>query len=323
MGVRDFETKDPVLDDTLFHAASLSKPLFAYGALTFVQAGVLDLDKPLHTYLPLPEADEISQLKTTTARHILSHTSGLQNWRIKTTDKFKFAFAPGLDFPYSGEGFYYLQCVVEQISGQSIEMFLQEHVLRPLGMHRSTFAWRNGYESEISMGHRDRGNKVVPWIMQYAPEIEEIITQTEKPFTHWLFYESRDALPQIDPEATPMPYNFYPNVAFSLLTTAPEFAQFVLCLLNPDDAVARLMLTAQHTLTHELAWGLGIGLERVNNDLCFWHWDNMGIFTSFVFGNTVTCQDTVIFTNDLRGLQVCERILQEFNGRHLDAFMWL
>jgi len=64
-------------------------------------------------------------------------------------------------------------------------------------------------------------------------------------------------------------------------------------------------------------------LKHNLNDLCFWHWGNMGIFYSFVFGNPVTGNATVIFTNDLRGLPICERTLLEINGHHLASFMWL
>src|SRR5215210_5440517 len=74
------ESAQPVSDETVFEAASLGKPVFAYAVLRLVDAGVIDLDRPLYDYLPLPDADN-SRMKRVTARHVLSHTTGLPNWR--------------------------------------------------------------------------------------------------------------------------------------------------------------------------------------------------------------------------------------------------
>jgi CubicO group peptidase (beta-lactamase class C family) len=84
----------------------------------------------------------MAHLQEITARHVLSHTSGLQNWRFEQDDLLHAGFPPGERFSYSGEGYFYLQRVVEQITGQAIEAYLQEHVLRSLGMHQSSYIWR-------------------------------------------------------------------------------------------------------------------------------------------------------------------------------------
>ena len=62
----------------MFEAASLGKPLFAYAVLRLVDAGRFDLDRPLYDYPPVPEADT-PRMRRVTARHVLSHTSGLPN----------------------------------------------------------------------------------------------------------------------------------------------------------------------------------------------------------------------------------------------------
>lgn len=65
---------------TVFEAVSLGKPLCAYAALQMVDAGLLDLDRPVYDYVPSPEADN-RLMRRVTSRHILSHTTGLPNWR--------------------------------------------------------------------------------------------------------------------------------------------------------------------------------------------------------------------------------------------------
>src|SRR5215210_7961178 len=100
------ESAQPVSDETVFEAASLGKPLFAYAVLRLVDAGVLDLDRPLYDYLPSPEADT-PRMRRVTARHVLTHTSGLPNWR-HTAGPLAPETEPGETYAYSGEGFFYL-----------------------------------------------------------------------------------------------------------------------------------------------------------------------------------------------------------------------
>ena len=322
-GVKDAETREPVSTDTVFQAASLSKTVFTYGVLALAQEGKLDLDKPLHEYLPLPEADEIPQLKQITARQALTHTTGLQNWRFSMDDKLEFAFEPGNGFSYSGEGYFYVQCVIEHITGQSIESFLQERVLRPLGMKRSTYIWHAELEPFMSMGHRDRGNMSVPWNMWQGRKLLEIAAQQNKPLDDWLTHDYYDALPQVHPDLTPLPNNILPNAAGSLLTSAPEYARFMLHLLDAKDDFARQMLTPQHRVKSILSWGLGIGLEEVNGGTCFWHWGDNGKFKNFMFGDPATGNGIVILTNEERGLDLCRRIVREVYGHDLYAFLWI
>ena len=322
-GVKNSETREPVSTDTVFQAASLSKPVFSYGVLSLVQEGKFNLDRPLHEYLPLPEADEVPQLKQITARQALTHTTGLQNWRFDIEDKFEFAFEPGKGFSYSGEGFFYIQRVIEQITGQSIESFLQERVLRPMGMDHSTYIWNAEHETSMSMGHRDRGKKSNPWNMWQGRKLLEIAAQKNKPLGQWMYSDFVEALPQVHANLSPLPNNMIPNVAGSLLTSAPEYARFMINLLDPNNEIARQMLTSQHRLNSLLSWGLGIGLEDVSGKTCFWHWGDNGVFGNFMFGNPVTGDGIVILCNDIRGLFLCERILREVNGHDLYSFLWI
>lgn len=131
-GVKKAGESAPVANDTLFGAASLSKPVFTYAVLRMRDEKLIDLDRPLWNYLPYADLPDGDQAKQITARHVLSHSTGLQNWRFNREQKLEFAFKPGERFQYSGEGFYYLQRVVEHITGRGFEEYMQERVLSRL-----------------------------------------------------------------------------------------------------------------------------------------------------------------------------------------------
>jgi len=76
-GVKDTKTGDPVTTETVFEAASVSKPVFAYGVLKLVDQGKLGLDVPLTTYLTKPYTDGGEGLGKITARIVLSHRTGV------------------------------------------------------------------------------------------------------------------------------------------------------------------------------------------------------------------------------------------------------
>jgi hypothetical protein len=108
-GVKKAGTSQPVTGETVFEAASLSKPVFAYGVLKLVDQGKLGLDVPLTTYLPKPYIPGDQRLAKITARIVLSHRTGFPNWR--DGDSLPLYFTPGERFSYSGEGYIYLQRV--------------------------------------------------------------------------------------------------------------------------------------------------------------------------------------------------------------------
>lgn len=155
----------PVDQNSLFQVASLSKWLTAWGVMTLVEAGRIDLDAPVSRYLTrwhLPPSDFNND--DVTIRRLLSHTSGL-------TDGLGFqGFEPGDALPsieqelsepadvlpgadgvvrvgaaadgtwrYSGGGYLILQLVIEEVAQQSFNEYMRRAVLEPLGMNASTF----------------------------------------------------------------------------------------------------------------------------------------------------------------------------------------
>jgi CubicO group peptidase (beta-lactamase class C family) len=100
-GVTRAGGNDAVNGDTVFEAASLSKPVFAYVVLQLAAENVIDLDKPLGEYLPLPNASD-EAARTITARHVLSHTTGWRNWRFARDHTLTADFTPRLSLRLLG-----------------------------------------------------------------------------------------------------------------------------------------------------------------------------------------------------------------------------
>ena len=101
-GVRSRDTNEPVDEDTMFEAASLTKTVTAYAAMRLVERDELDLDRPLFEYHPnneYPQLAKDERYKKITARLVLTHTTGLPNWGGQ------FIHEPGKQYAYSGEGY--------------------------------------------------------------------------------------------------------------------------------------------------------------------------------------------------------------------------
>ncbi|MBV8262280.1 MAG: beta-lactamase family protein, partial [Candidatus Eremiobacteraeota bacterium] len=149
LGLRNVAQELPVTVDTIFEAGSTSKALFSYAVLELVRAGKLDLHASLDSYLPTPYPIADPRGRSITAHHVLTHTSGLPNWRPRDTGPLALSFAPGTAYQYSGEGFYFLQTVVEQITGLSTAQFMRK-TLDALGMHRSSYIWREAFGADCA-----------------------------------------------------------------------------------------------------------------------------------------------------------------------------
>jgi CubicO group peptidase (beta-lactamase class C family) len=144
-------------NDTVFEAGSMSKPVFAYAVLKLSEKGVMDLDTPLTRYTPERLLEGDPRLDLITARHVLSHTSGFQNWR-SDEKPLKIHFTPGERYLYSGEGYSYLQSVVARLTGQSIDPFAKANLFVPFGMTSSSFVLNDMLGKHAAQPH-DRDGK--------------------------------------------------------------------------------------------------------------------------------------------------------------------
>jgi CubicO group peptidase (beta-lactamase class C family) len=149
-GFADFDSKKPLLSNTVFWIASTSKPFQATAVMMLVDDGKVKLDDPVSNYLP-----QFKALKPMTVRMLLNHTNGLSytaaGQPMRPTDCCSLAeevdrfvslplmFEPGTRFMYSNAGPDTASRIVEVVSGKSFEDFLTERLLAPLGMKDTTY----------------------------------------------------------------------------------------------------------------------------------------------------------------------------------------
>lgn len=171
-GLANVPDKIPFTGSRVMYGASFSKTVFAYIVAQLVQDHVIDLDKPLVSYLPKPLPDykipgwnrgykdlkNDTRYEKITARMCLTHTTGFPNWRWYEADKkLKFKFEPGTRYSYSGEGLYLLQFVIEQVTGKDYETIARERVFVPLQMTHTSYVWHEEYADNLVLGHNKDG----------------------------------------------------------------------------------------------------------------------------------------------------------------------
>lgn len=153
-GVINSDTNIPVTSRTLFEAGSITKLVFSFAVMRLYEKGEIDLDKPLYEYIEHPEIND-DRYKVITARHVLSHQSGMSNWpRRDENGKFGLNFTPGTQYSYSGKAFEYLKEVLETITSKSIETILLEEVLEPLELTDMYFKGNETIAEYGAHGHK-------------------------------------------------------------------------------------------------------------------------------------------------------------------------
>ena len=136
-GTADLGAGRPVAADTLFEAASLSKPVFAYLVMQLVDEGVVELDRPLAETLDAPRIADRAGYARITPRLVLSHRTGLPNWAPDRHGPLAFDAPPGTAYSYSGEAFELLRAHVEERTGRPLGALFRERL--GAAMPRSAF----------------------------------------------------------------------------------------------------------------------------------------------------------------------------------------
>ncbi len=295
IGVRDASTGAPVDGNTIFEAASLSKPVFAYAVLQLVDAGLLSLDTPLSMYVPNYVKDD-PRAALITVRDVLSQSSGLPNWRSET-NPLRTYFIPGERFSYSGEGFVWLQRVVEKMTGQPLNEVVTRLVFDPLEMRQSSYIWRADFEADFALPHDAEpapGHKERPSKARSASTLHT----TAADYARFL-------------QAVLSGARLKPDTAKQWLEPQVRLRQRCIQCLATDAADSD-----QH-----IAWGLGWGLEPDGGS--FFHWGDNGQFKAFVIGSMKDHSALVVFTNGSNGMAIMPDVIDRLMPGDHPAFLWL
>ena len=301
-GMADPATRLATTPDTLFQAASISKPVAATAALKLVELGKLDLDQPVNARLKswrIPDSD-VASGDAVTLRNLLTHTAGLtahgfggyqpgtalptltqvlDGTAPANSEAVRITTAPGSEWRYSGGGFTVAQLLLTEVTGQSFPELMDSLVLRPAGMTHSTFVQPLTGEraTKAAVAHLGDG-KPVPGRRHLYPEM----------------------------------------AAAGLWTTSSDLARWAGSLVSAyrgqeggllSRAMARQMLTPGKG-----DWGLGIGVRREGETLRFSHSGANEGFRSLMIIDPVRGDGFVVMANGDGGGKLFGPLVQAFGG---------
>lgn len=266
--------------NTIFNVASLTKPVTAIVALKLISLGKWNLDEPIYKYWIDPDIANDPRNKKLTTRIILSHQTGLPNWRwMNKNKKLNFQFDPGTKYQYSGEGMEYLRKALENKFNKSLQILANELIFQPLKMTDTRYIWdKNVDTSRLAIGY-DKDGKA---------------------------YETMK--------------NKTPNAADDLLTTIEDYGEFLISVMNGDglsEKVFEEMSTNQVASTKGKHFGLGFEIYNLgNNEIALSHGGaDKGVQTiMFIFPKTK--QGLLIFTNSDTGVSVYQTLLKHYLGKN-------
>jgi CubicO group peptidase (beta-lactamase class C family) len=258
-GYADVATKKPITPDTLFQAASISKPVAALAALRLVQDGKLSLDEDVNVKLKTWKVPDnaFTVKEKVTVRRIVSHSAGLtvhgfpgyasdeklpsvvqilNGEKPANTEAIRVDVVPGTLWRYSGGGYVILQTLMSDVTGEAFPKIMHDLVLQPAGMTHSTYEQPlpKGRLPEVALPYRANGEPVKGGPHTY-PEMA--------PAGLW---------------TTPS------DLARVAMEVQKEYAGQSSKILNPS--MAKQMLTRQIG-----NWGLGFGLENQGQTAHFGH----------------------------------------------------
>lgn len=174
-GLANLESMRRASPESIYQLASVSKQFTATAIMKLVEAGKINLDAPIRTYLTdIPEA-----WSKVAVRHLLAHTSGVRSYTelpgffangnqrkdyshkelIDLVRNLPLDFEPGTQWHYNNTGYYLLGMMIEQVSGQSYEQFLAQNIFKPLGMAHTRLNSRADVIPERVIGYSWRGGE--------------------------------------------------------------------------------------------------------------------------------------------------------------------
>lgn len=160
-GSANLEKNQPIDENTIYHWASNTKPFTGIAILQLRDRGLLKLDDPVIKYLPELRAvhNAYGDMSEITIRELLNHSSGFRNptfpykkgkdWEPFEPQKYsqieamlpftEILFKPGSKFSYSNLGIVFLGQIIERLTDDNYEVYIDKNILRPLEMYRSYF----------------------------------------------------------------------------------------------------------------------------------------------------------------------------------------
>tara|TARA_Y100000385_G_scaffold112881_1_gene117076 strand:- start:183 stop:1985 length:1803 start_codon:yes stop_codon:yes gene_type:complete len=181
IGLKNADTKEILENDDRVLIGSVTKTLIATAILRLASQGKLDIDSPVHKILPKILFDNPwRENNPVTIRDLLNHTSGIEDarfWQVFSTEStsttpleyifsknpsvLKVRTIPGTRFSYSNMGYSFLGLIIEKITQEPYENYLDKNLLVPLGMNSSTFQFTTqkgeNVDQHLAMGHFDNG----------------------------------------------------------------------------------------------------------------------------------------------------------------------
>ncbi len=307
-GVMDVKTNRPVQTDTLFQAASISKPVTAMAALRLVQEGHFSLDDDVDALLKswhVPNSD-LNRDQPVTPRSLFSHTSGADDgWGFpgyppgatlptpvqvlngqppSVLGPIRFVRPPYVASKYSGGGILIMQVALTDLLQQPFDQIMQSNVLGPLGMTESSY-------------------------QQPMPENRE----TRAAHAHDEKGQAMDAAWHVYPE----------QAAAGLWTTPTDLAKFAIevqrAIHGPSgtilkEATAREMIAP----TGVGPFAIGFEIERKGQGWYFSHSGGNWGFRCHLLAHVRKGYGVVIMTNSDNGISVIE----EIESRVAAAYHW-
>ncbi len=297
--------------ETIFSGCSLSKPVFAYLVMQLAEGGELDLDRPLVDYLdkPIEQYPKWADLKgdvrvrEITARRVLTHTTGWPNLRAMTEGgKLGFAYPPGERFSYSGEAFSFLQFVVEQITGKTLDVLAKERIFTPIGMSRTSYTWDEAFEDNCATGHSETQRRIKITRSLEAGAGGSLVTTAEDFARFVTAVLNAGGLTQTSIDQM----------------LAPQVRIVSKRMFGPW---AREMM--EDTTSIHLSWGLGWGLFESSFGPAFFHTGHAPGWENY----TVTYRDRkigiVLLSNSANFESIAQRVVARAIGDRCSPFGWL
>ncbi len=278
-GIISAATCEPVTENTVFWADGLAAPILAYAAFKLQEQGRLDLTAPLCRYLSEPFLPGDRDLPKVTGQMVLTHTAGLP-MRKNPDGPTKLILPPGTYFSYSALGILYLQRVMEQITGQDLQTYLQDTIFRPFRMASTSLVWKEDFTGRFAYPHDKKGK-------------ENHYIKAEKPNASRYFY------------TTPSDYCAFLNKLFAP-QTSPKY-----CLSS--ESLAQLLLPCT-SLYGNLHWARGIGAAEEKGSVRYWTFADQEGSKALAMIDPGANIGICVLSNGNEGRKACEVLLRELTG---------